>query len=185
MTTRPVVAYAGIAGAFAHEACSAFLPDHEPLARPDFAAAIAAVRTGTAACAMLPLDNVEAGPTGAEALIIGGGLAIHATHLLPIRMHLLGLPGARIDRLRTIASHPVALAQCRRFLATMAVEVEEASNTAVAAQGLKRLDQGALASAAAAKLYDLEILRENVHDRADNFTRFAVAGPMDRAACAA
>ncbi len=185
MTRRPVVAYAGIEGAFAHEACAAFLPDHEPLATPDFGSAIEAVKAGMAACAMLPVDNVEAGPTGAEALIANSGLAIHATHLMPVRMHLLGLPGARIATLRTIASHPIALAQCRRFVGTLDAQPVEAANTAMAAQGLQRLDEGALASTAAARLYGLEILCEDVQDRADNVTCFAVAGPMDRDARAA
>ncbi|HEV8406813.1 MAG TPA: prephenate dehydratase domain-containing protein, partial [Sphingomicrobium sp.] len=94
--------------------------------------------------------------------------------LLAIRMHLLGLPDASLDQIRTVVSHPVALRQCAATLAALGVGTEETSNTAVAAKALTNPMRGVLASEAAATLYGLSILKRDVHDRPDNATRFAI-----------
>jgi prephenate dehydratase len=175
------VAYQGVPGAFGHEACLAFLAGHEPVAKDSFAAVIEAVEAGETELGILPVENNRAGPvTEAEALIAASPLAVLSEHLLPVRMHLLGLPGARIEEIRTVASHPVALKQCARALAELGVETEDAPNTAVAAQMLSDPMRAVLASEAAAAAYGLSILRRDVHDRPDNATRFAVLAREDR-----
>ena len=74
------VVYQGATGAFGHQACLDFLPDHEPVAKPTFGDVIAAVESGEAELGILPLENNEAGPTGAEALIEASSLRIVAQH---------------------------------------------------------------------------------------------------------
>ena len=168
------VAYQGAPGAFSHEACLRYLPDHEPVPLAAFSDVIEAVELGRADFGILPLSNNEAGETGARSLIEGSGLRIAAQHVLPVRMHLLGLPSATLDGLRTVASHPVALRQCARTLSRLGLQTEEATNTAVAARGLSRVDHGVLASEAAADQYGLAILMRDLQDRPDNATTFAV-----------
>ena len=169
------VAYQGASGAFSHEACLAFLPRHEPTARPSFAEVVEAVETGEAELGILPVENVIAGPVDeAQALIQGSALRVVAEHWLPVRMHLLGLPGVELAEIRTVASHPVALKQCAASLAALGVEIEAAPNTAVAAQSLSERSRAVLASEAAAQAYGLTILRRDVQDRRDNATLFAV-----------
>ena len=168
------VAYAGAPGAFAHEACRRFLPDHEPVAVASFGEVVAAVESGETELGMLPLANNEAGETGARALIEAAGLRIVEQPVLAVRMHLLGLPTATLDQVRTVASHPVALRQCSRALARLGVATEEAANTATAAQALREPDRAVLASEAAAEIYGLAILERDVHDRPDNATAFAI-----------
>jgi prephenate dehydratase len=93
---------------------------------------------------------------------------------MPVRVHLLALPGVALDEVTVIASHPVALAQCAEHLAALGVPTEEASNTAVAAAALDRRDRAVLASEAAATAYGLAVLKRDMHDDPDNATRFAL-----------
>jgi prephenate dehydratase len=95
-------------------------------------------------------------------------------------MHLLGVEGARLEDVRTVISHPVALKQCARTLEDLGLATEEAPNTALAAQSLAVRHRAVLASEAAAEAYGLTILRRDVHDRADNATRFAVLARKGR-----
>ena len=168
------VAYQGVPGAFSHEACLRFLPGHAAVPVPAFSDVIQAVASEQAEFGMLPLSNNEAGETGARELIASSDLRIVAEHVLPIRMHLLGLPNATLGGIRTVASHPVALRQCTRTLSRLGLATEAAANTAVAAKALDRLDRGVLASEAAADLYGLSVLVSDVQDRSDNATTFAV-----------
>ena len=166
-------AYAGIAGAFAHEACLTFLPGYAPLPVPGFAAVAAAVQERRAERGVLPIENNEAGPVE-EARALLPGLRLVEEHWLPVRMHLLCLPGVDIDEVTTAVSHPVALRQCAATLERLGLKPEAASNTAAAAQALKDRHKAALASEAAARAYGLTVLMRDVHDRADNATLFAI-----------
>lgn len=169
-----IVAYQGTEGAFSHEACLRFLPEHKPMGVATFEDVVNAVQSGRAELGMLPLANNEAGETGARELIEGGQLQIVREPVLPVRMHLLGLPSAKLDEIRTIVSHPVALRQCSKLLSALGVETEETSNTALAAKALTNPNWAVLASEAAARIYGLAILKRDVHDRLDNATRFAI-----------
>ncbi|HEX4737673.1 MAG TPA: prephenate dehydratase domain-containing protein [Allosphingosinicella sp.] len=172
------VAYQGVPGAFGHQACLAFLPEHEPVAEPSFAAVVEAVAEGRAERGLIPVENSIAGLVEeTRNLLDGAAVAVVGEPVLPVRMHLLGLPGARLDKIRTVVSHPVALRQCARKLDRLGLVREEASNTAVAAAALQDPTKAVLASAAAAEAYGLVILLADVHDRPDNATRFALLAP--------
>jgi prephenate dehydratase len=168
------VAYQGVEGAFSHEACLRFLPDHEPIAVATFGDVVNAVRSREVDYGMLPLANNEAGETGARELIENAGLHIADEPVLPVRMHLLALPDATLDSIRTVVSHPVALRQCAATLAKLGVMTDETSNTAMAAKALNNPKRAVIASETAANLYGLRILIRDVHDRPDNSTRFAI-----------
>ena len=169
------VAYQGVPGAFGHQACLTFLPGYEPVGEATFAAVLEAVAEGRADCGIVPVENNEAGPVReVQRLLASSPLDIVSEHTLPVRMHLLGLPGAEIETIRTAVSHPVALMQCARTIARLGLRTEGAANTAIAASTLADPAKAALASEAAAEAYGLTILMRDVHDRADNATRFAV-----------
>jgi len=168
------VAYQGAPGAFSHEACLRFLPTHEPMSFATFADVVDAVEAGAAELGMLPTENNEAGQTGARELIEAANLRIVREVTLPVRMHLLGRPGARIEDIKTVRSHPVALRQCSHELMRLGVQTLEVSNTAFAAKTLTNITDAVLASAAAARIYGLTILLSDVQNRADNATRFAI-----------
>jgi prephenate dehydratase len=177
------VAYQGAPGAFGEEACIAFLPDWLPVAKSTFAAVIRAVQTGEAERGILPLSNNTAGAVpGVETLIRESGLRLLSHHRLPVRMHLLGLPEAALGGIRIVASHPMALAQCGKWLDRAGLAVEEEANTAIAARGLAeagRPEKAVIASEAAAKAYGLAILERDIHNSADNATIFGVVARED------
>jgi prephenate dehydratase len=168
------VAYQGAEGAFSHEACLCFLPEHEAVPVATFSDVLTAVQSGEADVGILPLANNDAGETGARELIAKARLRILREPVLPVRMHLLGLPSAKLDQIRTVVSHPIALAQCSEALTKLGVETEETSNTALAAQALRNPNRAVLASEAAAAIYGLTILERDLQNRPDNATRFAI-----------
>ena len=179
------VAYQGVPGAFGHAACLQFVPDHDPVAKPDFTAVLAAVASGEADYGVLPVENSVAGPVrDVEHLLLGCNLPCVA-HDMPVRMHLLACPGTKLATVKRVVSHPIALAQCGQALRGMGVETEVASNSAIAAKDLSEACDPAtavLASEAAATTYGLEILRRDMQDRADNVTTFCVIGPRRQSA---
>jgi prephenate dehydratase len=170
------VAFQGVPGAFSHEACRVFLPDDRPIGRATFAEVIETVLVGEADLGMLPFENNSAGAVEeVQALLAGASnIDIVGRHTLPIRIHLLGLPGSDIQRLKTAVSHPMALKQCTRTLAELGLVAEPASNTAAAAQALSDPSKAVLASESAAEAYDLVVLRRDLQDNAENATTYCV-----------
>src|SRR5262249_20956930 len=98
----------------------------------------------------------------------------------PVEHCLLGLPGSRLERLRVVRSHPVALQQCTRFLDGLVGVVSESyHDTAGAAQAVARdgdPEVGAIASEDAAREYGLTVLRREISDQPTNLTRFLLIG---------
>src|SRR3982751_4312452 len=114
---KGVVAYQGEPGAYAHEACRKFLPDYERINRPTFEAVAEAVLAGEAELGMLPIENNSAGAVpGNRELIARNGLFVREEVELPIILHLMAVPGARLEEIETVVSHPIALAQCHKVL---------------------------------------------------------------------
>ena len=170
-----IIAYQGVPGAFGHQAARHAFPDGEVIACPSFGDVVRTVVNGSAHAGVLPVENHYAGAVPDVAgLIANGGVEVTRLFDLPIRLHLLGLPGARIDRLTAVTSHPMALLQCRQTLASMNLDQVEAPNTAAAAQALSEPSCAVLASDIAAKIYDLVVLRADMQDDPDNRTTFAV-----------
>ena len=129
---RVRVAFQGARGAYSDEAIEAhWRGDAEPVPARDCAEVARLVVGGAVDYGLLPLENTLAGSvTAAYDALLTDGLAIVGEVVLPIHHCLLGLPGAASERLTAVASHPVALAQCRAFLARHPhVEARAASDT--------------------------------------------------------
>ena len=178
MSQRPRAAFQGTYGAFSHEACTALLPEAEPTPYQSFADAFEAVRSGACAFGFIPSENTIAGPVPEVApLLAASGLRVVVQHSWPIRMQLMGVRGGDVAEVRTVASHPMALKQCSRFLREHGFVAEPAYDTAGAGEALAAAPdrtRAVVAAAAAAELYGLQVLRPDVQDRADNVTRFLV-----------
>jgi len=172
------VAYSGVEGAFAHIAAGRIFPESSRISFRDFKAAYDCVVSGDCDVAVLPIENSYAGEVGQTIdLIFSGGLFINGIYELEIRQNLLGLPGAKLDDIRSVTSHPQALSQCRDYIERRGFDSVEASNTAVAARTVKETNDktlGAIASAETAELYGLRVLDENINKSGENTTRFAV-----------
>jgi prephenate dehydratase len=175
------IAFQGELGAFSHEALLRMAPGAEPWPEPSFTAAAQAVRSGRAAGAVLPVENNLAGPVEASIQAIAEAALRELGRIdLPVRMMLIGSPGAELGALETVASHPVALRQCRKIIAELGLKEEFVFDTAGAARMLaERPDprRAVLASRAAADRHHLPVLRADVQDRADNRTTFLLLAP--------
>ncbi len=168
------VAFQGAPGANSHVAAMEAFPDGLPLPCFDFADAIEAVQTGTADCAIIPIENSLHGRVAdMHFLLPESGLVITGEHFLPIR-HALLATGPR-DGIREAMSHPQALGQCRHWLRAHNIQPVAYPDTAGAAAMAAELNDpkvAALAPPAAAGLYGLDLLEEDVSDAEHNVTRF-------------
>ena len=172
------VVYQGVEGAYSHKACLAVFPDCEPVACDDFHRAISLVEQGLADRAMIPLENSSAGRVEEiYRLLPNTSLRIIGEHFEPVNHCLLAPLGVDLADIRSVLSHPQALAQCLNNLQSLNIEPIAATDTALSAKNLARKpahDQGAIASELAAELYGLNILKRNFQDIEGNITRFIV-----------
>jgi len=102
---------------------------------------------------------------------------------LPIHMHLLALPGVKLEDVKTIESHPMAIRQCSEFLfALKGMEIRESDDTALSAKRVKELklkSTAAIANEFAAKKFGLQILEKRIETHKKNFTRFLILSKKD------
>src|SRR5579862_2054620 len=175
------VAIQGERGAFSHQAALQVCGEGITLVpRPTFDALVASVLDGEADRGILPIENSLVGSIHENydrlrhvALSIVGETQVRVDHCL------IGRPGATLQSIRRVASHPVALAQCTRFFAERPdLEAVPAYDTAGSVLDLLRKDgpvtSAAIASRLAAEIYGGAILLEKIQDDPENHTRFVV-----------
>jgi prephenate dehydratase len=179
--TRPLVAFQGEVGAFSEDAIEKFFGPSTVNAVPQisFDDVVAAVVDGRTDYGVLPVENVIAGAiVDAERAINGSALRTIGEIAIPIEQCLLGLPGSRLNDVSKVLSHPAALAQCRKFLASHSeMEPIVVNDTAGAARQVVHTGDhsvSAIASRRAADIYGLEVLAQGIQDDAENKTRFVV-----------
>ena len=172
------IAFQGMPGAYSHAACKAARPDFEPLACNSFEDMLLSVQEGRAALAMVPVENSVAGRVAdIHHLLPESGLHIIGEHFQRVNHMLLGLKGAKISNIRSVKSHTHALAQCRKLIRDLDILPVISADTAGSAAEIAAAGDpsvGAIASALAAELNDLQILRTDVEDAVHNTTRFLI-----------
>jgi prephenate dehydratase len=177
-TKRRKIAFQGEPGANSHIACDEAYRGFEPLPCPTFEDAFAAVRSGRAGLAMIPIDNSVAGRVAdIHHLMPSSGLHIVAEWFLPVQHQLMAPHGASLKTIKTVESHIHALGQCRNIIRRLGVRAVVAADTAGAAREVAEagdISRAALATALAAKIYGLKILKKDVADARHNTTRFVV-----------
>jgi prephenate dehydratase len=188
---RLTVAIQGERGAFSHQAAIAALgPQIEVLSRATFDELFDSVVEGKADRALVPIENSLHGSIHENFdRLKSRPLHIVGETQLRIRQCLIGRPGTSVAMIRRVASHPVALAQCRRFFAERPnMEAVTAYDTAGAVQDLMKgglTTQGAIASHLAAEIYGGQVLLEGIEDDPENYTRFLLlakeVGPIETA----
>jgi prephenate dehydratase len=173
------VAFQGEPGAYSELAVYSHFPNALAVASRQFKNVIEAVTTDLVDAGVLPVENSLAGmvPEVAD-LLTDERLRLEAEFWLPIHHCLMAVPGAMVATIRSVLSHPVALAQCTNFFARHpGVAAVEWFDTAGASRHVSRTGDAtlaAIASEAAAHRYNLDILEKNLEDRDDNRTRFVV-----------
>ncbi len=177
-STQGTIAYQGEPGSNSQLACAQAWPAHEAVPLPTFEDVFAAVVDGEVTRALIPIENSVAGRVAdIHHLLPTSGLHIVGEHFLPIHFHLMVLPGAPVEKLRTVHSHVHALGQCRKVIRRLGLRPVVAGDTAGAAREVAELGDPSAASLSpepAAALYGLEITERNVEDEAHNTTRFVM-----------
>lgn len=182
----PRIAFQGEPGAFSEEAIHRALGDRAtPVPRPEFHDVAEAIAAGAAEYAMLPVENTIAGSViPSYDILASAALEAFGEVVVPIHHCVLAVPGTTLQDVRRITSHPVALAQCTRFLRRSGIEAVASLDTAGAARQVAQAGDPAVAAIAgrgAAGRYGLQVLVADVEDRPDNQTRFLLLGsPGDR-----
>ena len=172
------IAYQGEPGANSHIACIEAYPDHQPLACDTFEDTFQAVKEGEAALAMIPIDNSVAGRVAdIHHLMPRANLCIVGEHFLRVHHQLMIVPGATLSGVTSVYSHVHALGQCRKVIRELKIKPVVAADTAGAARQLSEgrdPTRAAIATALAAEIYGLEIVRRDIEDEAHNTTRFVM-----------
>jgi len=177
------VAFQGEPGAFSEEAAVQLLGEAiTTVPRATFDATFHAIADRAADALLVPVENSLAGSVlRVFDLLLESDLTIAAETILPIEHHLIGRPGATLAGIRSVASHPMALAQCERFFAAHpALKRVPAEDTAGSVREMfERQDntRAAIAGRRAAAHYGGVILASDVQDHAENFTRFVLLHP--------
>ena len=182
------VAFQGEPGAFSEAAAIQLLgEDIVMVPRATFEGMFRSIAEGAADAILAPVENSLAGSVvRVFDLLLESRLAIVAETILPIEMQLIALPGASLNDIRSVASHPMALAQCERFFAAhpkwKRVPAEDTAGSVREAISVGDKSRAAIAGRRAANHYRAVILAERIQDNAENFTRFVLLVPEKQAA---
>jgi prephenate dehydratase len=182
----PRIAFQGEHGAFSEAAAIRLFGESiSTVPRATFDSAFRAIQEGAADALLAPVENSLAGSVvRVYDLLLESNLGIVAETILPIEHHLIACPGATLAELKSVASHPMALAQCERFflshphLKRVPAEDTAGSVRDMLASGDK--SRAAIAGRRAATRYGGVILTESIQDNAENFTRFVLLTPVER-----
>jgi chorismate mutase/prephenate dehydratase len=177
---RTKVAFQGVHGAYSEDAIYQYFgPEVETVPCAEFRDLFQAVDRGLASRGVLPVENsIEGSVTVANDLLLESDLSVVGEVLVWVRHCLIGQPGAELDDIRKVYSHPQALAQCRNFLSKQPRwEKIPAFDTAGSVRMIKERgspEEAAIASRRAADFYGMKVLREDIQNTTQNFTRFFV-----------
>ena len=177
-----IIGYQGETHSYSYQASTELFPDGDLVGFRAFALAFSALEEGSVDRLVLPVENST---TGSVLPVLDRlpsddshvRFSILAEHLVEVRHALHGLPGASIEDIREVRSHPQALAQAEHALLALGVEAVPTHDTAGA---VRQVAEGqdptvaALAPPMAGAAHGLAVLREDVLDRAHNTTRFVV-----------
>jgi prephenate dehydratase len=180
---QPRVAFQGSPGAFSEEAAVKLLGEEITLVpRPTFESMFLAIAEEAADSILAPIENSLAGFVHpCFDLLLENNLYIIGEVIIPIRHCLIGCPGASFETIAAVESHPVALDQCRRFLATnpqiKRIAAEDTAGSVARVINLGDLTHAAIAGRRAAEKYGGVVLREHLEDSSENYTRFLLLSP--------
>ena len=176
------IAFLGPPGTFGEEAAIRCAPAAERVARASHAAVASAVDAGEADAGVVAIENSINGSVAEtlDVLIHDTALQVQQEFLVPVVHHLIARPGAALQEIEVVFSHPQALGQCRKFLAARlpGAQLEAALSTAEAVRlAIERGPRAAgISTERAASLYGGAILARAIQDNDRNVTRFVLLG---------
>lgn len=178
-TKRARVVFQGAPGAYSQAAMMKYFGDKVNCFHVDsFRDAMGAIEEGSADFAVLPIENSTAGIVSEiYDLLVEFENYIVGEQIIEIEHCVLGVPGSKLEDIKTVYSHPQSLMQSAKYLETKDWQQISMQNNAFAAQKVAKEQnktQAAIAGAHAADIYGLEILEKGVNQSDTNSTRFII-----------
>ncbi|MFC2001352.1 prephenate dehydratase [Chloroflexota bacterium] len=178
------VAFQGEIGAYSEEAVFRFFgPSIQSRPCESFEEVFAAVEKTKAQFGVVPIENsLEGSISRSYDLLLDSALMVCGEIELRVIHSLIATPGAGLDTIRRVYSHPQALAQCRSFLKHLNCELIPTYDTAGSVKMIKEKglpDNAAIASARAAEIYGMKVIAQEIEDNPHNFTRFFILSKED------
>ncbi len=178
MKKKIKVAFQGEEGAYSHLACLELFPEAEIKACKTFDQVFKLANNNSDYKIIIPITNSSTGSIAdMHYLLPKYKLQIHAEHFLEVHHNLLGIKGTKIKDIKTVRSHTQALSQCSKVILENNFKAIVSTDTAGSAKFIfekKDKSESAIASELAAKIYNLEILKNNIEDEKGNVTRFLI-----------
>ena len=178
------VAFQGEIGAYSEEAAFQFfgpsigIRPHESLEE-----VFKVVEEGEVQFGVVPVENsLEGSISRVYDLLLDSDLRVCGETELRVIHCLIASPGAGLDTIKRVYSHPQALAQCRNFLKHLNCELVPTYNTAGSVKMIKESgmpDSAAIASARAAEIYGMQVIAQEIEDNPNNYTRFFILAKED------
>ncbi|WP_158795849.1 prephenate dehydratase [Pedobacter sp. L105] len=174
------VAIQGIKASFHEEAAFKFFgKDIQTIECNSFKQTCESLENDEADYVVMAIENSIAGSLLPNyTLIREYNFAVTGEVYLPIQLHLMGLPGVKLEDVRFVTSHPIAIRQCIDFFDDYPnLKLVESNDTAACAKKIKDeqlTDTLAIANALAAELYGLEIIEKRIESNKKNYTRFLI-----------
>jgi prephenate dehydratase len=178
MTTK--IAIQGIKGSFHHQVVKEYFSENVAIDEClSFEELVDSLLSGKSDQAVMAIENSIAGPIIPNyALIDKNNLHIIGEHYLSIHQNLMTLKGQKIEDIKEVHSHPMALLQCMDFLKQYPniklVEDKDTAETARRIQEKQLTGIAAIASKTASEMYDLEIIAPEIQTIKNNMTRFVI-----------
>ena len=178
------VAFQGELGAYSEMAVYSFFgQDVDVKPCKSFDEVFERVKRGTVDYGVVPIENsIEGSVNRTYDLFLEYDLNVCGEIIIRISHCLIAHKGTNINQIKTVYSHPQALAQCRKFLEQKRLQAISTFDTAGSVKMIKEekmMDAAAIASERAAQIYDMTILEREIEDIKNNSTRFFVLDKQD------
>jgi len=180
MARRFRVAFQGERGAYSEDAIAAYFgKEVQALPCTEFSEVFDIVERGEASHGIAPVENsIEGTVAPVSDLLLEHDLQVTGETIVPISHCLIANPSTELPRIRTVYSHPQALAQCRKFLSQYPrwrlLPVYDTAGSVKLVKERGRKDEAGIASRRAAEIYGMKVLREGIQSDFHNYTRFFV-----------
>ena len=173
------IVYQGISGSYSESCAKYMFPNAKTIPCKTFDECFEKASQNNDIMAIIPESNKTTGNIGVEYLIFKHRLNIYEEFFFPINHNLIGLKGSKLKDIKNVYSHAQALSQVAEFIKNNNLVANVRADTAGSAKYISEQEdktKGAIASKLSAKIYNLEILKENIQDDNENYTRFLIMG---------
>ena len=173
------IAYQGVAGSYSESCAKKMYPESETIPCKTFDECFERSSEDNSIKSLIPESNKTTGNIGVEYLIFKYRLNIYEEFFYPINHNLVGIKGSKLKDIKNVFSHTQALSQASEFIKKNNFYANVRADTAGSAKYISEegdKSKGAIASKLSAEIYNLEILKENVQDDDENYTRFLIMG---------